>query len=447
MAWVSDVEVMLVVQQAMRLLPCLLLLAGCRHVPNEPPEPVVGDSRASVADLNLAELDFASIVATPFAHPTTTIACGGIQPQQLIRVQGHTQLTPHCDLTGKSVRFVLAHSHSSLDCQGAQLSPSRDDSSTVSAITIKPSSDHAISDIGVANCHVQGYGHALHIRQYHNPNIRYQQGIRDTASNLATAPHDIEVINLSSIGSVNSGIFVGDHVYDARFSRLLVRAAGTVGLYLEFGSRDNVIRNSVFVDNGFRRFKPNREAIAVDSSAGNQIIDNHFIHNGAGAVLLYRNCFEHADDPSRSNHFLRTQSSRDNLIGGNEFVDEPVGVWVASRQSRNLKGFACGAYTLRQTWLASYHLDSAKDNRILDNRFVNVQRGIIVEDDGTLIQGNDFTQAAGTAVTVGSAVREASSVGAVRDTRLVGNQWHSQRPLSQQLVIRPKSVDLTQVVD
>ncbi|MBF4490865.1 MULTISPECIES: right-handed parallel beta-helix repeat-containing protein [unclassified Psychrobacter] len=363
------------------------------------------------------------IIDAKLSKATTIINCAPLKPKQTVTVKGHSALSNGCDLTGKSIRFELNHSNSSLDCRGARLSTTADDPSKASAITIKPKADVAIDNIAVANCHVEGYGHALHIRQYSNPNERYARGFISPAANRALAPSNIRVINVSSRNSINSGMFVGDHVHDITFDKVHIQNAGTVGLYLEFGSRDNVIKNSVFVGNGFRTFKPNREAIAVDSSSNNRIANNQFIHNGAGSILLYRNCFEHADDPTRGNHFKRTESSRDNIIANNNFEDEPVGVWVASRQSRNLKGFECGAYLVKQTPFASYHLDSAKDNQIINNRFGQVEQGIIVEDDGTLIKGNKFAANVRLPISVGSEIREQSTVGAIMNTQIKNNTF------------------------
>ncbi|MBI0426172.1 NosD domain-containing protein [Psychrobacter sp. NG27] len=375
---------------------------------------------------------------------TTIIDCAQLELKQTVVVKGHSTLSNGCDLTGQSIRFELNQSNSSLDCGGTLLSTMSDDNSKASAIMIKPKTDKAIKNIAVANCHVTGYGHALHIRQYSNPNQRYARGFINPAANRALAPNGIRIINVSSRNSINSGMFIGDHVHDITFDKVRIQNAGTVGLYLEFGSRDNVIKNSVFVGNGFRTFKPNREAIAVDSSSNNRIENNHFIHNGAGSVLLYRNCFEHADDPTRGNHFKRTESSRDNIIANNVFEDEPVGVWVASRQSRNLKGFECGAYLVKQTPFASYHLDSAKNNQIVDNRFEQVEKGVIVEDDGTLIEGNRFAATVGMPIAVGSEIREESTAGAIKNTRIKSNIF-IDKSIEQAIHIRAASKTATHI--
>lgn len=419
------------------------LVAGCGQIPVQ----VEPFQAATKADTSIPP-----VVDVTLPNPTQQLDCANIQPEQKIVIKGHSKLSPSCDLTGKGVQFILDSANTSLDCNGAQLS-SGDPSTNKTAITIRPKADRAITNITVANCHVTGYGHALNIRQFSNPNVRYRQGLTDPEANRNLAPHHIRVVNVSSNGSTNSGIFVGDHVHDVRFDRLQIMRSGTVGLYLEFGSRHNSIENSVFVDNGYRTFKPNREAIAVDSSAFNTIKNNQFIHNGAGAIHLYRNCFEHANDPSRSNHFKRTQSAQDNIIEGNTFRDEPVGVWVASRQSRNLKGFECGAYPLAQTAFASYHLDSAKNNKIIGNRFVNVDTGIIVEDDGTQIIANDFSQSGGTPVIVGSEIREkygnkSNGISAeLKNTRIDQNKFAPNQPITNQLQISAVNKATTVVKD
>ncbi|MGM8885497.1 NosD domain-containing protein [Psychrobacter sp. 1U2] len=404
-----------------------------------------GNDQADKDRPNLEGIAKATLIMdTSLPAPDIIIDCTQLTAQQTLNIKGHSVLSQGCDLSAKSVRFVLDSSHSSLDCQGAMLSTAKGDESKASAITIQPKTDAAIEDIAVANCHVEGYGHAVHIRQFSNPNQRYLKGLTEAAANRALSPQDISIINISSLNSINSGIFVGDHVQQVSFDSIRVQNAGTVGLYLEFGSRDNVIKNSVFIGNGFRTFKPNREAIAVDSSSHNRIENNAFIHNGAGSILLYRNCFEHADDASRSNHFKRTQSSRNNIIANNTFRDEPVGVWIASRQSRNLKGFECGAYIIEQTLFASYHLDSAKDNSIINNSFEQVENGIIVEDDGTRIRDNRFADIVVTPITVGSEIREDSAAGAVSHT-LIENNSFGNKSVAQAVKVRAASKTATEI--
>ncbi|WP_227430194.1 right-handed parallel beta-helix repeat-containing protein [Psychrobacter sp. I-STPA6b] len=406
-------------------------------------------SESRVDDSSTQSKNIAKVVNAGLPTATTIYNCQEFTPNQTVSISGHSKLADGCDLQNKGVQFVLDSSNSSLDCHGATLSPAPatdgQNHKSGSAITIQPKTDQAISNISVANCHVQGYDHALHIRQKTSPNQRYSKGLTDPNANRALAPHDIDIINLSSVGSTNSGIFVGDHIHHVNFQHLHIQGSGTVGLYLEFGSQHNIISDSVFVDNGFRTFKPNREAIAVDSSAFNTIKNNQFIHNGAGGIFLYRNCFEHADDNSRYNHFKRTESAQDNLIENNTFANEPVGVWVASRQSRNLKGFECGAYLIKDSLFASYHLDSAKDNQIIGNHFYDVAEAIIVEDDGTKIMDNEFGENVRQAIKVGSEIREQSQAGAVSNTLIKGNHFAPDIPDSSRIQIRPASRATTSI--
>ena len=69
----------------------------------------------------------------------TVIECAQLTPKQTVTIKGHQILSKSCDLTGLSIRFELSDSHSSLDCQGAQLSPSADDSSMSAIISNAPS--------------------------------------------------------------------------------------------------------------------------------------------------------------------------------------------------------------------------------------------------------------------------------------------------------------------
>ncbi|MGX8220711.1 hypothetical protein ACWS81_08125 [Psychrobacter celer] len=63
------------------------------------------------------------------------IECAQLTPKQTVTIKGHQILSKSCDFTGQSIRFALSDSHSSLDRQGAQLSPSADDSSMSAIIS------------------------------------------------------------------------------------------------------------------------------------------------------------------------------------------------------------------------------------------------------------------------------------------------------------------------
>lgn len=119
-------------------------------------------------------------------------------------------------------------------------------------------------------------------------------------------------------------------------------------------------------------------------------------------------------------------------------------MWVASRQSRNLKGFECGAYLVKQTLFASYHLDSAKDNQIIDNQFTQVEQGVIVEDEGTLIRDNTFAADVRLPIQVGSKIREDTAAGSIKHT-LINNNTFADKTIKQAIDIRAASKTATQI--
>ncbi|WP_201576692.1 hypothetical protein, partial [Psychrobacter immobilis] len=83
------------------------------------------------------------VIDSKLPTATTVIDCTQLTPKQTVVIKGHSALSNSCDLTGKSLRFELNESNSSLDCRGARLSTMADDPSKVSAITIKPKTDRA----------------------------------------------------------------------------------------------------------------------------------------------------------------------------------------------------------------------------------------------------------------------------------------------------------------
>lgn len=343
---------------------------------------------------------------------------------QVIPIRGNVRLVPaNADLWQQNISFVITDSNTTLDCQGAMLSTTDD---KITAIAVRtPPNQQGVHNVHIRNCLTLGYNHGLVIEQATPANARYDEltaGKTTLAAQREQSPHDIWVDNLLVAHTRNSGIFIGDHVQRVNLHGIAVVKAGTVGLYFEFGSGHNTVSHSYFSQNGFRIGKPNREAIAIDSSVNNRIEYSHFDHNGAGGVFLYRNCFEHADDPSRSNHFLRTQGSDGNQIAHNVFANEPVSVWIAARQSRNLKGFACGAYTISETPFARYHLDEAERNQVLDNDFISGKNAIIIEDDNNLVQDNCFASDLEQPIVIGSTIREQSSEGVVKNNRILDNR-------------------------
>lgn len=367
-------------------------------------------------------------------NPVKTLDCAELQSGKTITLTGQNQIPANCDLWQKNTHFVIQSSDTSLDCQGVAMSSSDDKITAFAIQTPKSVSEKGavdgIRNVRLDNCIAVGYGHGVLVEQEMPANQRYEQLLQNKTSRDAQrtlSPNHVLLNRILVADSKNSGIFIGDHVQGVTLANSQVINAGTVGVYFEFGSRGNVVQNSQFSQNGIRQImgvgKPNREAIAIDSSQDNVIKNNRFDSNGAGGVFLYRNCFEHADDASQTNHFLRLDGSNGNLIENNTFVSEPVGVWVASRQSRNLKGFECGAYLIKSDITSSYHLDEARQNTVTHNQFDNVEKAIIVEDNNNVVSLNNFSASVKQTISVGSAIREESSEGTVKGNQINKNTF------------------------
>lgn len=434
------------------------LLASCGTVPQKPLSQTNFDKQTITQ--NFAQLSQQPLpnewrkVGQNFAtNPIKTLDCGELQSGKTIVLTGQNQIPVTCDLWQKNTHFVIQSSDTSLDCQGVAMSTGGSATNqkitafaiqTPQAVSEKPVSENdtkqGIGNVQLNNCIAVGYGHGVLVEQALPANARYEQLLQNKTNRdeqRKLSPSHILLNRMLVADSKNSGIFIGDHVQDVTLANSRVMNAGTVGVYFEFGSRGNVVQDSHFSQNGIRQVvalgvkvgKPNREAIAIDSSQNNVIRRNRFDSNGGGGVFLYRNCFEHADDPSQPNHFLRVDGSNGNLIENNIFQNEPVGVWVASRQSRNLKGFACGAYPITSDLTTSYHLDDAEQNVVTHNTFDKVEKGIIIEDNNNVVSFNRFLAHVKQPMSVGSDIRELSSEGVVKGNQINKNTFANPRIL------------------
>ncbi|HIQ16157.1 MAG TPA: hypothetical protein EYH38_11440, partial [Leucothrix sp.] len=237
-----------------------------------------------------------------------------------------------------------------------------------------------------------------------------------------------------------------------------INSTGVVGLYLDSGSTNNHIKNSSFTKNGYSRYVSelraitqeladySREGIAIDSSFNNRIEGNTFANNSRGSVFIYKNCNEFHKNP---NQIPRYQSADGNIITGNNFDDEDVGVWIASRQSEDLRDFECGIPKVatgikyygpygRTTY---FYEDYAKNNKVLNNEFKNIRFGVIVEDDGNTITGNTFTGSANTNIKVGTKYRTEKLSNPVKNTTIKSNHFNSSAATTNRILLRYSPVN------
>jgi nitrous oxidase accessory protein NosD len=331
------------------------------------------------------------------------IGCDQADTQVTIAVSSH--LDPSCTWT-RGVEIVA--SDVTLDCQGAHIAaPDRR-----YGVHIVSTTDVALSNITVRNCHVEGFLNNVHIER---------EGFRDLVEGqeYEHAFSNIVIEDSTILNSRGVGVFVNGYVTGVTLRRLHIEGADSTGIYLEAGSKDNVVEDNEIVNNGYGENGPGgqfftlagvsfyfwgtgREGLAIDGSRYNRISNNYFTGNSAGAIFLYKNCGEFVNErPQRWWH--RRYGADGNVIEGNTIVGEDNGVWIASRMGENVLPMDCSD----PQYQAGVVLDYADDNVVQDNFFENVTFGVRVEDDRAVVTGNEFTSddPAHEAVVVGTRFR------------------------------------------
>ena len=291
-------------------------------------------------------------------------------------VSGEVVLSANCIYAGT---IVIENSRTTLDCQGAIL----DGNKKYSNGLLITGRGKKITDVQVKNCV---------FKNFKGTGVLVTSGIRknnlsvDRAVNYSLSPSNIKIIAIQVINSGKGGVYFDDYVTDSMLKDSKIEGSAGAGVYLEQASAKITLDGNVFTNNGFRAGRPVREGLAIDSSAHNVIANNRFERNGKGGIFLYKNCGE----KSRSViSVTRWQHSNDNKISGNVFYDEPIGVWLASRQSKDLSRWDCGDPSVDPS--GKYYADFADANKVIRNKFCRVAVGVRVEGDNNSIEGNGFS--------------------------------------------------------
>ncbi len=352
--------------------------------------------------------------------------------------------------------IIVETSGVTLDCNGAQLSDGK-------GILVRGD----IEDVRVENCWLDGTS-GMSV----SPPARLPDESEDAWRQRS--PKRVVISHVSVLRAKGSGVFIGPAVDGVVLEGSIIEGSESAGVYLEHGTehakiRGNLIRANGHRSKGFDRTEwTRREGVAVDASAMNEIEDNRFEANGFGGVFLYKNCHEHSTTDTKSPP--RPLHAHSNVIRRNVFVDMPIGVWIASRQARDLGAWDCGdaspyapqnpiplaeafppGYPMfRSTIPARYDLnleypgaallgrvcegtcsatrdaiwaweDFAEDTLVEQNRFESLGlAGVRVEDDRARIVGNTFVGDFDW-VYVGTPLRSRFLAHPVRDTVLRDN--------------------------
>ena len=329
------------------------------------------------------------------------------QAEQPLSLTASSHLDPSCTYR-RGIEIVA--SNVTLDCQGAHVvaDESLPGNQRQRGIWIHAPQSVSLQNVTVRNCHVEGF-----LNNYHVEHEDFRGYTVENEYDNAFA--NIVIEDGSSIDSRGVGIFVNGYVTGVTLRNLHVEGAGSTGIYLEHGSKDNVVEGCTIVNNGFRENGPSgqtfefsgltfwfwgtgREGLAIDGSRFNVVRNNTFSGNSAGAIFLYKNCGEFVNSrPQRWWH--RRYGADGNTIENNTFTGGENGVWIGSRMGENTLPMECSDPAYYVSGLDRIVLDFARDNVVKDNSFHGVQYAMRVEDDrstitGNLIDGSDPSQIA-----------------------------------------------------
>jgi hypothetical protein len=342
-------------------------------------------------------------------------------------VAGPTHLDPSCTYTRG---IDISASDTVLDCRGARIEPGVADSDK-QGIRIATPATVALTNVTVRNCIVDGFFNNLRIRR---------EGFKDLVQGAEyDAPtSNILIENSHFTDSAASGVFVDGFVTGVTLRDVEVAGSGSVGIYLEAGSKDNVVEGSRIHHNGFGDVTPEgvpivlngvelryestgREGIAIDGSRNNVVRDNWIAGNSAGAVFLYKNCGE---DASKNGHWVRNYGATGNVISDNFISSEKNGVWIGSRAAENQAFMDCSDPAYINEPARKVYLDPASGNTVRANSFLYVNHAVRVEDDSAAIVDNRFSSNAPTdeAVLIGTKERTGVLGRPVAATVITGNR-------------------------
>ncbi|MEZ5536436.1 MAG: right-handed parallel beta-helix repeat-containing protein [Thiolinea sp.] len=276
-----------------------------------------------------------------------------------------------------------------------------------------------LSNITIRNCQILNYITALDIKVNLTDDTKQalRSGSGDEDNLRAKAPANVKILNSKIINSHGSGIYVNRYVTGFEMSNSRLKGSGGPGLYLDAGTRAAEVSGSVVEGNGYFSYNPEdrtrearrsdlakREGIAIDSSTRNTISNSVFNDNANGGIYLYKNCWE--DAAADPDELPRTEGADFNLIQGNRFSNELVGVWIAERADRDLSGFDCGDPVVYENDGEKYYRDYARENSVSGNTFTDNRVAVRVKDDANILRDNTFVNSERYDIAVGSEIRE-----------------------------------------
>ncbi|MCS4065615.1 right-handed parallel beta-helix repeat-containing protein [Pseudomonas putida] len=237
-----------------------------------------------------------------------------------------------------------------------------------------------INNVTVENCNLLNYKHNAIAITNSTSQKKYNY---DPDKLYAISPSEVHLNNLRIYNSGSGGIYFYAYTHNSTLRNSTIAFSKEAGVYLSQNTKNIEITGNTFTHNGRTPKKADRrEGLAIDTSSHNTIQRNLFISNGAGGIFLYTKCGKTINPATWS-------PSNSNTIRENIFKDEPVGIWLASRQSRDLSSWKCTATPVDTA--GKYFRDYSDHNTISQNRFCGGTVGIRIEGDHNDISNNYFS--------------------------------------------------------
>ncbi|MBS1208664.1 MAG: hypothetical protein H6R19_1062 [Proteobacteria bacterium] len=299
-----------------------------------------------------------------------------------------------------------------LDCQGAIF----DGEDRLERGLVIDSQGEPLSGVVVKNCTFRHFAKTGVLVHWSLPNDQKIARYPDLAERRRRAPQNILLSKVRVEHNGVMGIVVDDYAQAVTLDQVSVLDNPGWGIYWDHDSRGHLLIDSEVRRNGGGS-KLGKPGLSIDASSDNRVINTVFEGNRRSAIELYRNCWEFA--ASNPHSVPRETGANGNVIRGNSFIGEQVGVWVASRMSRDVSAMECGRPAYFE---GKYVEDEARHNLIAGNRFSGVQgKGVVIEDDDNSVIDNAFERAAG-AIEIGTRIRTKVLGRPVRGTVLRGNR-------------------------
>ena len=338
--------------------------------------------------LSLVALALVCPIAPSASAPPPADRCASVNFGPLVNGTHHLPPGRHTLPAGCTfrVKLVITNSDTTLDCSGSALDGSgvppivagangKPERGGATGLVIYAPPKATTQNVTVRNCA---------FRNYSRDGITISSGFSASQpspdTNRSVRNVLIDFVTIEKSGHV--GLYIRPRSTDILVRNSTITNSAGTAVYIELAQRVRLLQNR-FVRNGWSATKRRlREAVAIDASTETHIASNLFKDNGLGGIFLYRNCGEF-------HGFTRWQSSDRNTISENVFVNEEVGVWIASRQSVDVKNLACSAPPMDSS--GRYVEDFANNNRVQCNVFCSVSNGVRVEGDNNEVVNNTFS--------------------------------------------------------